>query len=109
MWAIAAAIHNVAYNHPRVRRLAIFSDSLNSVQIFNTLRAKREYNAILKLVVNILLETKLEIRVSHIPGVQNTEADLLSRYELVQFGTQFPHITTHYYEPPPAELEAMLQ
>ncbi|VDC02998.1 unnamed protein product [Peniophora sp. CBMAI 1063] len=60
-------------------RLAIYTDNLNSVQIFNSFKATGAYNDILLLAAQILLETRIDLRVFHVPGVHNTVADCLSR------------------------------
>jgi hypothetical protein len=60
-------------------RIVIYTDNLNTVQIFNSLACLPEYNHILRRSVDILLARKLNLRVLHIPGEQNTIADALSR------------------------------
>lgn len=62
--------------------LLIFSDSFNVVDLFNSLSGDGPYNDILKMAVEILMETGISLRVLHVPGVENTEADAISRENL---------------------------
>lgn len=60
------------------QHLAIYTDSLNTVQIFCTLHADPPYNSILFLAVEIMLEAKIDLCVFHVPGFNNFIADALS-------------------------------
>ncbi|KAJ8475333.1 hypothetical protein ONZ51_g6619 [Trametes cubensis] len=83
--AVCAAIHRARVWRKAgrtVRRLAVLSDNTNTVAIFNSLRATPPYNPILKSAVNVMIECALDVRVEHIPGVQNVVADALSRGKL---------------------------
>ncbi|KAF9516124.1 hypothetical protein BS47DRAFT_1261334, partial [Hydnum rufescens UP504] len=69
-----------ASEHPPIpRRLAIFTDSLNTVQIFRSLHADPLYNPILFLAVEVMLRANIDLRVFHVPGFDNFVADALSR------------------------------
>jgi hypothetical protein len=67
---------------PQHSRFVIYTDNLNTVDIFNTFRALPTYNHILKAAVNILLDGGHDLRVLHIPGTENSVADALSRSNL---------------------------
>jgi hypothetical protein len=60
-------------------RLAIYTDNLNTVQMFHSLKARSQYNSLLKFVVSILIYTKISLRVLHVPGAHNIVADAISR------------------------------
>jgi len=60
-------------------RVIIYTDNLNTVQIFNTLGCLPSYNHILRRSVDLLLSTGIDLRVLHVPGEQNSVADALSR------------------------------
>ena len=62
-----------------VRRVVIYTDSLNSVHLFGCLAGEPLYNPIVFRAVECLLHQDLDLRVLHIPGDRNTVADLLSR------------------------------
>ncbi|KZV91664.1 hypothetical protein EXIGLDRAFT_574399, partial [Exidia glandulosa HHB12029] len=66
---------------PPPRRLAVFTDSDNTVAMNNTLKCKRAYNSILLRTCDILISSKIKFRVFHIAGVDNVVADALSRWE----------------------------
>ncbi|KAJ8463026.1 hypothetical protein ONZ51_g10517 [Trametes cubensis] len=83
--AVCAAIHQVRVWKKvgrSVHRLAVLSDNTNTVAIFNSLRATPPYNPILKSAVDVMIECNLDVRVEHIPGIQNVVADALSRGKL---------------------------
>ena len=65
-------------------RVVIFTDNLNTVQMFNSLACLPDYNQLLCHSVDILLAHRLDLRVLHVPGERNVVADALSR---CQFST----------------------
>jgi hypothetical protein len=64
---------------PPPHRLLIFSDSMNTVDMFHPLRAHASYNHLLLFAVRLLLPQTTSLRVFHIPGSDNTIADTVSR------------------------------
>ncbi|KAG8990290.1 hypothetical protein FRB93_003266 [Tulasnella sp. JGI-2019a] len=76
---VATAIVWYAGQTPRPEKLLIYTDSTNSVNAFNTMRAKSGYNAIAKLTAEVLLNTGMSLRVLHIPEERNTTAKAISR------------------------------
>jgi hypothetical protein len=63
--------------HPQ--RILIHTDSLDSVEMFHSLKAHAGYNELLLFAVRILTKSKTSLRVFHIDGVNNVVADALSR------------------------------
>ncbi|SJL14225.1 uncharacterized protein ARMOST_17681 [Armillaria ostoyae] len=61
------------------RRILIYTDNTNTVDMFNSLHAKPFYNPLLITAVDALIEHNAQLRVVHIPGSRNTIADALSR------------------------------
>jgi hypothetical protein len=61
--------------------IIIFSDNMNTVDIFSSLRAKPSYNPILKSTVSLLLKHWINLRVIHIPGTDNVIVDALSQFQ----------------------------
>lgn len=55
--------------------VAVFTDSLDSVAIFNSLAAGAGYNDLLRFVVDLVLATSIDFQVFHISGDKNTVAD----------------------------------
>lgn len=88
------------------RRVAIHTDSLNTVQIFHTLKATRDYNPLLFFAIELLLLHKLDLRVLHVPGVSNTVADALSRLLPDTAKSLVPGLSVRYFTPPRAMMEA---
>lgn len=80
-FAIFAAFHYAATCF-RPERLVIYSDSLASVQMFDSLSTQNEYrNDLLRAFVDVREAFGIWCRVFHIPGEDNQIADALSRFE----------------------------
>jgi hypothetical protein len=98
--AICSAIHYSASRVPLPNHLTIFSDNSNSVNMFNTLRAKPMYNTILKSSVDILILSNISLHVVYIPGEENVVADALSRYDNMRASAACPGLQIATFEPP---------
>jgi len=85
---------------PLVRHLLIFTDSLNCMEMFNTLHALEGYNDILLFVMCILITTGISLRVFHVPGTDNIIADTLSRNLPLAAAASLPRLEIHLFEPP---------
>ena len=67
--AILSAIHHVACFPCPPRRVLLFSDSLDSVAVFNTLHASESlHNSILLAIAEIMMKTGMDLHVHHIEG-----------------------------------------
>jgi hypothetical protein len=98
--AVCSAIHSAASFSHVPKKLTIFSDNTNSVDIFNTLRAKPVYNHILKSSVDVLIAHHISLHVVYIPGTDNIVADALSRLENVRALAACPGLQISSFEPP---------
>ena len=81
-FAVACAIHWACCRSPSPGRLIIKTDSMNTVDLFNTLCVKRAYNELLKFVVDDLMTFEVDLRVLHVSGQYNQLADFLSRGQI---------------------------
>jgi hypothetical protein len=97
---ILAAILWSASLNPPPKRLLIYTDSINSADMFNTMRANPGYNDILMTAVEALIDNAISLRVYHIAGEENTIADALSRsyFDLIQ--QQQPNLILHHFQSP---------
>ncbi|KAF8584387.1 hypothetical protein K439DRAFT_1346321, partial [Ramaria rubella] len=59
-------------------KLWIHSDSLNTVEMFHSLKANEGYNNLLLYAVRLLLLSHISLCVTHILGADNTITDTLS-------------------------------
>jgi hypothetical protein len=89
----------------QISKLVIYTDNLNTVNMFNSLSALPAYNEILKSAVDHLLSdltNPIQLRVVHVPGELNTVADALSRGHLHTAVDHVPHhdIIIHNFSPP---------
>ncbi|KIJ66315.1 hypothetical protein HYDPIDRAFT_61092, partial [Hydnomerulius pinastri MD-312] len=76
---VCAAILEAIKRIPMGGRLAVFTDNLNTVQLFNSLAALPTMNWMVLQVVDALLSADIDFRVFHVPGIHNIVADHLSR------------------------------
>jgi hypothetical protein len=77
---VSSAIHNAMTHLPINGQLAVFTDSLNTVYMFNTLSAGPGYNQLLMDAVETILIFDVDFRVFHIAGEDNAIVDHLSRW-----------------------------
>jgi len=100
--AILSAIHYIASNftHPPAC-LLIFTDSLDSVGVFNSLSAAQPmHSGVLLGIAQVILCSGIDLRVRHIEGKQNIKADLLSCLLFDEFHRKFPSICVCLFDPP---------
>jgi len=97
---IASAILWATGLVPPINCLLIYLDSLNYIDMFNSLHAQEGYNKILLFTVCILMSSKISLHVFHIPGADNTVADALSHQLLETAVTLLPGLKIHHFQPP---------
>ncbi len=99
---VCAAIHWVADTlSPELRkRVTIFTDNTNTVDIFSSLKASPTYNPILKSAVDVLISHNIDLRVLHIPGSENDVADALSRSQFSRARDLVPRLLVLPFLPP---------
>ncbi|KAF8835231.1 hypothetical protein BDN67DRAFT_476349 [Paxillus ammoniavirescens] len=98
--AVCSVIHHVASMPSPPRRLAIYSDSTNTVDLFNSLRASHPYNNILISAIDVLLHNQIDFRVIHIDGSKNHVADALSHFNNAAAESHAPGIIINHFQPP---------
>ena len=85
-------------------RLAIFTDNLNTVQVFESLRSGGGYEELLLRACGILIRSGIDLRVWHVPGERNVMADALSRGLRHVVRLYDPHVVFFDFIPPQATL-----
>ena len=99
---LCAILHSMSFRFP-INKLTIYTDDLNTVQMFNSMSALPAYNEILKSAVDHLMmnvDNLIQLRVIHVPGHLNTIADSLSRGELHAVVDTIPGIVIDLFSPP---------
>ena len=77
----------------------IYTDNSNTVDIFSSLRVLPPYNHLLKTAINILNLGDSDMRVLHVPGVDNAIADALSRADFKHAIDLAPGLRISTFEP----------
>ena len=105
--AIVSAIHHAGSLDRPPRHLLIWTDSLDSVAVLNSLHATESlHNAPLLAVASIILCTGMDLRVRFIEGKLNTRADMLSRLLVDEYQRKYPSNRVERFAPPKELLPA---
>ena len=67
------------------QHLAVFTDNVNTVQLFNSLSALPAFNWMLIQVADAVLDQGFDFQVFHVPGIHNQVADSLSCLQNAQW------------------------
>ena len=101
----ALCVHSALFNaHRRTAateygRFLIYTDKSNTVDIFSSLRALPPYNHLLKTAIDILSSGDHDLRVLHVPGMDNTVADAISRARFEHALSMVPNLKILTFEP----------
>ena len=99
--AIAFAIHHAGSLEKPPHHILIWTDSLDSVAVLNSLHtAESLHNAPLLVIANIILHTGMDLRVRFIEGKKNVRADMLSRLLVDEYQSNFPADRVECFTPP---------
>lgn len=82
------------------QKMIIYTDNMNTVNIFNMLHALPLYNPMLRHVVDIIINDKHKLSVRHIPGELNEVADLISCEKFDDARRLFPSLYIKSFQPP---------
>lgn len=83
-WAelTAAVACIILANNESAKRIVIFTDSENVVDLFSSHRAIEIVREMFKTAIDLMLHDKLDVIVKHVSGERNVIADCLSRNNL---------------------------
>ena len=79
--------------------LLTYTDSLNTVEMFNSLHMLARYNELLLFTMCLLIATKISLYVFHIPGADNFIADALSHHLITLMASMLPRLQVHLFQP----------
>jgi hypothetical protein len=97
---ILAVVENVCLHTWLPKRLVVFSENSNTVNIFSCLHAKPCYNNILKSTVSLLIQHRIDLRVVLISGSDNIVGDALSRFQNDRAISACPGLFISAFTPP---------
>jgi hypothetical protein len=79
--AVAEALDNLCTSAIKSSKIIVYSDNMNTVNIFNSLHCLSSFNPLLCFCVDIFLEKEFNVCIVHISDVQNTVVDVISHQE----------------------------
>lgn len=85
---------------PHRSQIIIYTDSMNTVDMFSSLWCQPDFNPLLRHCVDIMIAKEFQVRVLHIPGEQNTVADAISRREFYRAQQLVPKLHLNTFQPP---------
>jgi hypothetical protein len=97
---VSAAIHDAVTRLPENGRLAVYTDSLNTVYLFNSLSAGPGYNPLLMVIIEVILIFRIDFRVFHVSGDKNIVADHLSCWRAQEAMRCSPGLRILPFQPP---------
>jgi hypothetical protein len=97
--AATSAIDNLRERR-RDLKIILHTDSLNTVDIFNSLRCLSTFNPLLLFCVDTCISNKFDLRVLHVPGVENEVADAISRRNFEKALKLVPDLQISFFQPP---------
>ncbi|KAF9001345.1 hypothetical protein BDQ17DRAFT_1244535, partial [Cyathus striatus] len=101
VFVVVCAIYLLSSRRSPTRTVIIYSDSENTVALFNSLWASNsQYNTLLKSAVNELLRRDYLLCVLWIPGCDNHVADALSQQRLA-LAQRYDTLLSHHILLPP--------
>jgi hypothetical protein len=112
--AACSAIHHAAdvwasNFSPKLDHLWVYTDNMNTVNMFNTLHTKPPYNQILISSINTHTRSSLDVHAYHISGDINIIADAISHNNFMLAYRHVPSLTILSFTPPQNVLGASTQ
>jgi hypothetical protein len=85
--------------------MTMYTDNMNTVSIWNSLKASAPYNSTLMLAINSLIQYHTDMQVLHVLGVNNQVADALSHFNNALALHLVPGIKLKLFETPQSLLK----
>jgi hypothetical protein len=98
--SVAGVINDLHTSAIDTSKIIIHTDSMNTVNIFNSLRCLPEFNPLLKYCVDIFLNKKFDVRILHILGTRNVVADAILCRDFDKAQQLVPGLTITAFQPP---------
>jgi len=98
--AVASACDDLKKTMPHRSQIIVYTDSMNTVDIFSSLRCLPEFNPLLRHCIDVMIAKEFQIRVLHVPGEHNAIADAISRREFHRAQQLAPGLHIDTFQPP---------
>jgi len=106
-YTVISAIEWVAHLPDKPQQVLIYTDSMNTVDIFHSLATNPNYILLLFWAVEIMMDFGVNVWVVHIPGTENVIVDALSCLLFQVVTSLHPGLNISIFQPPRDELGAV--
>ena len=86
---------------PPRSKLLLYTDNQNTVDIFSSLRCLPDFSRLLQTSITLRTLADIDVRVLHVPGVENEVADALSRGDFHRALSVSPNLILNFFTPCP--------
>ena len=97
---VASPCNDLKATMPHYSQIIIYTDSMNTVDMFSSLKCQPEFNPLLQHCVDVMISKEFRIRVLHIPGERNNVADAISWREFYHAQQLAPGLHIQAFQPP---------
>jgi Reverse transcriptase-like len=98
--AMVSACTDLSRTMVHCSKIIIYTDSMNMVDILNSLWCQPEFNPLLRHWVDIMINKNFQVQVLHVPAEQNTVADAISCREFDKACKLVPSLQISTFQPP---------
>jgi hypothetical protein len=98
--AVTSMIDNLQKKETHHSKTVLYTDSMNTVDIFNSLRCQFTFNPLLLFCVDTCISNNFDLHVLHVPGVENEVADVISWCDFRKALRLVPDLQLSLFQPP---------
>ena len=98
--ATTSAINNLKERGTYHLKVIVHMDSMNTVNIFNSLKCRVNFNPMLLYCVDTSISNGLDLQVLHVPGADNEVADTISQRNFGKALRIVPNLQITLFQPP---------
>jgi len=98
--ATTSAIDNLQGMGMYHLEIVVYTDSMNTIDIFSSLHCQSILNPLLQFCIDSCINYKLDLQVLHVPGVKNEVMDAISHHNLEKALRLVPGLQISHFQPP---------
>jgi len=99
-WAVASTIDDLQRKAVDYSKIVIYTDSMNTVDICNSLQCLPDFNPLLCFYIDICQSMNFDVHILHVPGEHNGVADAISHNNFEKAQKLVPGLNILKFKPP---------